>query len=177
MSCHVDIMEKTVKRWLECDKDGHVRLETNYYCGVMVVLILTERKNERVMMPLVNRLVNESAKRERKERRNNERAAELQEKHGEAWSIPQYRLWARMEHNDQHNSLDVPPSIPMFNNTPSKPHRRDSLTNALTSAATAEIFKGSTATATASPGKRARVSGQYFEHLDKLSRLHKFCLM
>ncbi len=116
-----------------------------------------------------------ASKRERA--RKEEITKELQEKHGEAWSIPQYRLWARMEHNDQHNSLDVPPSIPMFNNTPSKPHRRDSLTNALTSAATAEIFKGSTATATASPGKRARVSGQYFEHLEKLSRLHKFCLM
>ncbi len=53
----------------------------------------------------------------------------------------------------------------------------------LTSAATAvaEIFKGSTATATAtatatecvSPGKRTQVSGQYLEHLEKLSHLHK----
>ncbi len=97
-----------VKRWLECDKD----LDAMY--GTCKIGLLwcdgspNSDGNERVMMPLVNRLVNESA--ERKESTIDEITKEL---HGV------FHNTARMEHNDQHNSLDVPPSIPMF---PSKPH-------------------------------------------------------
>ena len=51
---------------------------------------------------------------------------ELQEKHGDTWNNLQYRLWARLVHNDQHRSLDVPPSIPMYSGTrsTSQPYRR-----------------------------------------------------
>ena len=91
----------------------------------------------------------------------------LQEKHGDTWSMPHYRLWA--------SSLDTPPTIPMFSGATSKAPKRDSLSDALTSAATAVVglLKGSDSTGAAlSPGKRARVSGQYLEHLEKLRHLH-----
>jgi hypothetical protein len=59
---------------------------------------------------------------------------------------------------------------------------RDSLKDALTSAATAVVgmIQGtqatptpSTSTTTLSPSKRAQVSGQYLEHLEKLKKLHE----
>ena len=53
------------------------------------------------------------------------------EKHGACL----YRLWARMKHTDQHSSLDTPPSIPLT----SKPPKQDSLSDALTSTATAVV--------------------------------------
>ena len=82
-----------------------------------------------------------------------------------------------MKHNGQQSSLDTPPSIPLFSGTTLKPPKRDSLTDALTSTATAVVglLKGSNSTdstSTLSPGKRARVSGQYLEHLEKLRNLH-----
>ena len=79
----------------------------------------------------------------------------LQEKHGETWSTPQYRLWAQIKHNGQHSCLDTPPSIPMFSGTTSKPPRRESLSDAITSAATAVVglIKGNDSTSAAlSPG-------------------------
>ena len=56
----------------------------------------------------------------------------------------------------------------------------DSLKDALTSAATAVVgmIRGIQATpapgaTTLSPSKRAQVSGQYLEHLEKLKKLHE----
>ncbi len=60
-------MEKTVKRWIECDKDidamyGTCKLGDEILLWCDNSTAYKERKNERVMMPLVNRLVNESAR-------------------------------------------------------------------------------------------------------------------
>ena len=81
-----------------------------------------------------------------------------------------------MKHNNQHSSLDIPPSMPLFSGTTSKPPKRDSLSDALTFAATAVVglLKGndSTSGTALSPGKHACVSGQYLEHLEKLRNLH-----
>ena len=65
-------------------------------------------------------------------------AQELRDKHAEQFSGPQLRLWARMKLNGQHNSIDYPPQSPLFNGRISKP-RRDSLSEALTNAATAVV--------------------------------------
>ena len=81
-----------------------------------------------------------------------------------------------MKHNGQHSSLDIPPSIPLFSGTICKPPKRDPLSDALTSAtAVVGYIKGSDSSSTGaalSPGKRAQVSGQYLEHLEKLRHLH-----
>ena len=99
----------------------------------------------------------------------------------EKWTLPQYRLWARMKVNGQHDDLDTPPEIPLFTNViKSASKQRDSLKDALTSAATAVVgmIRGPQATptpstTTLSPSKRAQVSGQYLEHLEKLKKLHE----
>ena len=60
--------------------------------------------------------------------------------------------------NGQHSSLDLPPNNPLFSKAPKK----ESLADALTSAATAVVglIRGDTPTGAVamSPGKRARVS-------------------
>jgi len=75
---------------------------------------------------------------------------ELREIHGlEKWTLPQYRLWARMKVNGQHDDLDAPPQIPSFTNVVKTSSRcGDSLKDALTSAATAVVgmIRGTQAT-------------------------------
>ena len=123
-----------------------------------------------------------ASKRTARETEIDKTTQELREIHGlEKWTLPQYRLWARMKVNGQHDDLDTPPQIPLFTNvikTASK--QRDSLKDALTSAATAVVgmIQGPQATptpstTTLSPSKRAQVSGQYLEHLEKLKKLHE----
>ena len=88
-----------------------------------------------------------------------------------------------MKINGQHESLDAPPNIPIFTGSTPNPKatRGDSLSDALTSAATAVVGllkdsgKGAIAitTPTLSPAKRAHVCGQYLDHLEKLKKLYE----
>ena len=91
-------------------------------------------------------------------------------------SGPHFQIWARMYLNGQHSSLDLPPNNPLFSNYGPKALKKESLADALTSAATAVVglIRGDTPTGAAamSPGKRARVSGQYLDQLEKLKTLH-----
>lgn len=121
------------------------------------------------------------SKRAAKEDRIDATTQQLREKHGETYSGPQFRLWARMHLSGQHDSLDEPPHIPLFTGSTSttKGSKRDSLTEALTSAATAVVGILShkdcaeSTTGKMSPAKRARVSGQYLDHLEKLKQLQE----
>ena len=85
-----------------------------------------------------------------------------------------------MNVNGQHESLDTPPNIPIFTGSTPNPKstRGESLSHALTSAATAVVslvtdrpVKGSNSTL--SPAKRAHVSGQYLNHFEKLKKLYE----
>ena len=91
-----------------------------------------------------------------------------------------------MKVNGQHENLDAPPSIPIFNGSTPNPKRGgESLSDALTSAATAVVGlltkdsdqRGNTAvtnaTSAMSPAKRAHVCGQYLDHLEKLKKLYE----
>ena len=107
-----------------------------------------------------------------------ELAHELYEKHGESYSMPQFRLWARMYLNKQYKSLDKAPPYPPFQEKAPKMRKQESsLSEALTSATTAVVGllhgEPSAVNTTVSPGKRARVAGQYLEHLEKLKSLHE----
>ena len=103
----------------------------------------------------------------------------LREIHGEDYSGPQYQMWARMKLTGQHTSLEQPPPYPLFTGGTKKVSKHgDSLNEALTSAATAMagILKGnesSSDSGSMSPGKRARVSGQYLEQLERLKILEQ----
>ena len=78
------------------------------------------------------------SKRAANEEKIDAKTQELREKHGEQFTGPRLRLWARMHLNGQHDSLDKPPRIPLFTGTcGTKSSRHDSLTDALTNAATA----------------------------------------
>ena len=83
-----------------------------------------------------------------------------------------------MKVNGQHDNLDGPPQIPLFTNVVKTSCRHgDSLKDALTTAVVGMI-RGTQATpisgaTTLSPSKRAQVSGQYLEHLEKLKKLHE----
>jgi len=60
----------------------------------------------------------------------------LTEKHGDTYSVPQRRLWARTIHCGTHDSHDTPPALPMFGPPPKRP-KKESFTDAMTSAAVA----------------------------------------
>ena len=69
-------------------------------------------------------------------------AQELYEKHGERFAMRQLRLWAKMVVNKQYTSLDIPPPppYPPFKELTTKtPGKRNSLSDALASAATAVV--------------------------------------
>ena len=108
-----------------------------------------------------------------------ELAHELYEKHGETYNMIQLRLWARMLLNKQYKSMDKAPPYPPFQEKFHRARKHDNLSDALTSAATAVVglLSGTDSHASTStcmsPGKRARVSGQYLEHLEKLKNLHQ----
>jgi len=123
------------------------------------------------------------SKRAAKEDRIDATTQQLREKQGEMYSGPQFRLWAHMHLSGQHDSLDEPPHIPLFTGSTSttKGSKRDSLTEAFTSAATAVVgilthkdcAESTTGKMSRSPAKRAQASGQYLDHLEKLKQLQE----
>ena len=81
-----------------------------------------------------------SSKRADKEDRTDSVAQQLRELHKDKYSGPQLRLRARMKVNGKNDSIDSPPSIPFFcGATPTKIAKGNSLSEALTSAATAVV--------------------------------------
>ena len=60
----------------------------------------------------------------------------LTEKHGDVYSVPQRRLWARRIHGNTHDSYDTPPALPMFEPPPKRP-KKESLAESITNAAVA----------------------------------------
>ena len=74
----------------------------------------------------------------------------LTDKHGDTYSVPQRRLWARTLHCGTHDSFETPPPLPMFGPPPKRPKKdRDSLAESITNAAVAitKAFSPPTSTA------------------------------
>ena len=72
------------------------------------------------------------------------------DKHGDTYSVPQRRLWARTLHCGTHDSFETPPPLPMFGPPPKRPKKdRDSLAESITNAAVAitKAFSPPTSTA------------------------------
>ena len=70
---------------------------------------------------------------------------ELKKRHDDKWPEPHLRLWARYKVNGYHTDLDNPPVAPPFTGFVPKRAKEESLSAALTSAATAlaQAFSGS----------------------------------
>lgn len=60
----------------------------------------------------------------------------LTEKHGDMYTVPQRRLWARTIHCGTYDNYETPPPLPMFG-PPAKRPKTDSFSNAITNAAIA----------------------------------------
>ena len=104
----------------------------------------------------------------------------FKKKHQSRFSGPQLWLWARMNVNGQHESLDTSPNIPIFTGSVPNPKstRGELLSDALTSAATAVVnlltdWPGKSPSSAMFPAKRTHVSGQYLDHLEKLKKLYE----
>ena len=177
---------KGTKRWIEDDQDLDAMYKA-FNCGNEITIWCEGRLPEQLPEPPTK----SGRKRKAQECEEmpstkkcdliDQTAQNLYEKHGERFAMPQLRLWARMVVNKQYTSLDVPPPYPPFKDQTTKtPGKRDSLSDALTSAAIAVVglLKGNSASdspssSTLSPGKRARVYGQYLEQLERIKGLHE----
>ena len=169
--------KRTAKRWIENDKDLNAMYrgfnekdEITLWCegkqnhedsgkksGTKRKSDEAESAEERGNAP----------KRTARETEIDKIAQELREIHGlDKWTLPQYRLWARMKVNGQHDDLDTPPQIPLFTGAVKMPNKRgDTLSDVLTSAATAVVgmLKGSPATPTPSTPCYHPASGLKFQ--------------
>ena len=67
--------------------------------------------------------------------------SELQEKHGDSYSGPQLRLWARMIVSGTHDDVEEPPRVPIIIGMVPNHHKQETLFDALAGAATA-LVKG-----------------------------------
>ena len=166
-------MDKTSKRWIEDDEDVDA-MYGQVNSGNEITIWCEGRSHEHSTSepPSKNmrkRKATESddAPPTKRADKIDQLALELHEKHGEAYSMPHLRIWARMILNKQHKSKDVPPPFPLFkDHAPKHPQKRDNLADALTSASAATAVVGmikgpvNDSSGTLSPGKRARVSGQ-----------------
>ena len=109
-------------------------------------------------------------------------ATELNEFHGDNYSYPQYKLWARLIACGQHTDKENPPNVPMITGSYSKERKQKAgssdLGEIIAGAAVAIVKalkdpseKNASVTSTVSPGKRASLSGQYLKQLEIIQKL------
>ena len=84
----------------------------------------------------------------------------LKEKHGDSYTIPLLRLWARVVIAGHHDSLESPPALPQFKKK-------------IGSSTTTDHEQASTCQTTGmSPEKIADVRSKYMEQLQQIKVLH-----
>lgn len=105
-------------------------------------------------------------------------ALDLTEQHGNQYTEQQFRLWARMIVNKQHDDQEQPPNIPLFTGGVKRAPRKESLTDAITGAATAFAKALNTpkkqlvsSSQGISPRSKAQLSSQYFSQLKDIQAL------
>lgn len=107
---------------------------------------------------------------------------ELNEIHGDDYSYPQYKLWARLIACGQHADKENAPNVPMITGSYSKERKQKAdspnFGEVIAGAAVAIVKalkdspeKSASVTSTVSPGKRASLSGQYLKQLEVIQKL------
>lgn len=114
-------------------------------------------------------------------------STELAEKHGDQYSFPQYKLWARLIKCGQHADKDNPPNVPMITGSHSKGRKKDSdiqpvgeviagaavaIVNALKGSASQSLGEGETDTGLRPDhDQKLFLSGQYLKQLETIKKL------
>ena len=126
------------------------------------------------------------SKREKKQANIDHLSLELEDKHGDKFSGPQYKLWARLIDNGQWDNTDRPPNIPVFGTTLPKKGmvQKESTTEVIANAAVAIIKHlqsppqpnmSNTDTGSnsigISPGKKAKLRKEYLDQLKDIQKL------
>ena len=125
------------------------------------------------------------SKREKKETNIDNISLELQDKHGNQFSGPQYKLWARLIENGQWDNVERPPNIPIFGTTQPKKLQKESTSEVITNAAVAIIEHlrsppqpntssagvHSSSNLGISPGKKAKLRKEYLDQLKDIQKL------
>ncbi len=129
-----------------------------------------------------------SSKRQEKEDDVEGIYSELKSKHGDDYTVPQLKLWARMIQCGTHDNYDDPPRVPMITGIPPKHPKKDTLAEAITGAAEAvakvfapspQVSSVSTPVPTGSvgvgisPGKSADLRMKNFQQLRYLQQLYE----
>ena len=121
-----------------------------------------------------------SSRRQEKENEVDDVYQDLKNRHGDSFSTPQLRLWARIVTANLHEDLDTPPTIPAFGSAPKRPRQSESFSDALSGAAVAIVkaLGGETSTkrcdsptSVYSPSKSVELRMKNFEQLRYLQQL------
>lgn len=164
------------KRWLSTDLDVAVLNEKVPNGNVTMWCDAQSSEDSRERSPTRNK---KCSRREEKENEIDEVFQDLKSNHGDEYSGPQLRLWARMISNGLHEDRDIPPRVPMITGTPKRP-KQESFTEALTGAATAfaKVFaspgrsnQSPKASVGMSPSKVADVRMKHLEQLRYIQNL------
>lgn len=122
------------KRWLVTNEDLKVMYEK---CKQGEIFLWCDgRAKEPEKDDSSSRKRKSSSSRQEKELEVDDIYEELREKHGDVYSGPQLRLWARMIIAGTHDDKDNPPRVPMITGTVAKRPKQESLADALAGAAT-----------------------------------------
>ena len=137
------------KQWLVSNEDVKA-MYRKFSKGGRISLWCENIECEREQSPPSKKKKNEEDKQaaRRKDKEEiDEVYLELKKRHGDKWPDPHLRLWARYKVNGFHTDLDNPPAASPFTGFVPKRARQESLSEALTSAATAfaQAFGGSPA--------------------------------
>lgn len=134
--------KQSTKYWLMCEAD----LQSMYKNIKKSVLLWCDRRADTSKSPETEPLSKNRKRKASSEtavvniRQQIEKDVEgsvntLKEKHGSTYSIPQYRLWARMIVAGNHDSLEEPPRIPAITGIVPKREKKESLADAMAIAA------------------------------------------
>ena len=171
------------KKWLTTDQDL-MAMNSKFTGGNVCLWCDAAQQTSQVSRESRDRSPprKKSSKRDDKEKEVEDLFQDLKDRHGNDYSGPQLRLWARMMSNGLHEDLDNPPRVPMITGATPKRPKQDSLTEALTSVATvfakmittpssAQPAGATSSTVGLSPCKAADLRMKHLEQLRCLQQL------
>lgn len=180
---------QSTKKWLVSPEDLHAMYSTFQQSGKTDITLWCDgAANEDKVVQRKRKRVNEdgptSSKRADKESEIDDITFDLKGLHGDKFSEPQYRLWARMIINGLHSSRESPPNVPMITGfTPTRNSRRsmeDTVASVVSATVKAMVTPPSQQTSSSkvvslpigtSPSKVVDIRGKCLTQLGNLKKL------